>query len=307
MFMWGHAPNSQTRGEEMKKAMEKLDLLVVVDPYPTVSAVMHDRTDGVYLLPACTQFETYGSVTASNRSLQWRDKVIDPLFESLPDHTIMYKLAKKLGFEEQLFKHIEVNGEEPLIEDITREFNRGMWTIGYTGQSPERLKLHQQHWGTFDYTSLKAEGGPADGDFYGMPWPCWGTAEMKHPGTPNLYDTSVPVAEGGLTFRARFGVERDGVSLLADGSYSAGSDIKDGYPEFTARHAEEARLVGRSDGRGTGRCGGQELEDRPVRRHPASRDQARLRAVRQRQGPHDRLDLPGPGTDPSRTPVYEPP
>ncbi len=159
--------------------------------------------------------------------------MIDPLFESLPDHTIMYKLAKKLGFEEQLFKHIEVNGEEPLIEDITREFNRGMWTIGYTGQSPERLKLHQQHWGTFDYTSLKAEGGPADGDFYGMPWPCWGTAEMKHPGTPNLYDTSLPVAEGGLTFRARFGVERDGVSLLADGSYSAGSEIQDGYPEFT--------------------------------------------------------------------------
>ena len=190
MFMWGHAPNSQTRGPEMKKAMEKLDLLVVVDPYPTVSAVMHDRTDGVYLLPASTQFETYGSVTASNRSLQWRDKVIEPLFESLPDHTIMYKLAKKLGFEEQLFKNIKVNGEEPLIEDITREFNRGMWTIGYTGQSPERMKLHQQNWGTFDYTSLKAEGGPADGDFYGMPWPSWGTPEMKHPGTPNLYDTS---------------------------------------------------------------------------------------------------------------------
>ena len=234
MFMWGHAPNSQTRGQEMKKAMEKLDLLVVVDPYPTVSAVMHDRTDGVYLLPACTQFETYGSVTASNRSLQWRDKVIDPLFETLPDHTIMYKLAKKLGFAEELTKHIAVNNDEPLIEDITREFNRGMWTIGYTGQSPERLKLHQQNWGTFDYTSLKAEGGPADGDFYGMPWPSWGTPEMKHPGTPNLYDTSLPVAEGGLTFRARFGVERNGVSLLADGSYSAGSELKDGYPEFTA-------------------------------------------------------------------------
>jgi len=234
MFMWGHAPNSQTRGPEMKTAMEKLDLLVVVDPYPTVSAVMHDRTDGVYLLPACTQFETYGSATASNRSIQWRDKVIEPLFESLPDHTIMHKLAKKLGFDGELFKNIKVNGDEPLIEDITREINRGMWTIGYTGQSPERLKQHQQHWGTFDFTSLKAEGGPADGDFYGMPWPSWGTPEMKHPGTPNLYDPSTSVAEGGLTFRARFGVERNGVNLLADDSYSAGSEIKDGYPEFTA-------------------------------------------------------------------------
>ncbi|NVK31015.1 MAG: formate dehydrogenase subunit alpha [Gammaproteobacteria bacterium] len=234
MFMWGHAPNSQTRGPEMKKAFETLDLLVVVDPYPTVSAVMHDRKDGVYLLPATTQFETYGSVTASNRSLQWRDRVIEPLFESRPDHVIMYQLASRLGFAGEMFKNIAVNDEEPLIEDITREFNRGMWTIGYTGQSPERLKKHQQNWGTFDYTSLKAEGGACDGDFYGMPWPCWGTADMNHPGSPNLYDTSVPVAEGGLPFRARFGVERDGVNLLAEDSFTVGSEITDGYPEFTA-------------------------------------------------------------------------
>ena len=234
MVFWGHAPNSQTRGKQMKEAMEKLDLMVIIDPYPTVSAVMQDRTDGVYLLPAATQFETYGSVTASNRSLQWRDKVIDPLFQSLPDHTIMYKLSDKLGFAEQLFKNIKVNGEEPLIEDITREINNGMWTIGYTGQSPERLKQHQQNWHTFDYTSLEAKGGPANGDYYGMPWPCWGTAAMGHPGTPNLYDTSKPVARGGLSFRARFGVERDGVNLLAEGSYPKGNEIKDGHPEFTA-------------------------------------------------------------------------
>ena len=232
MIFWGHAPNSQTRGKEMKKAMEKLDLLVIVDPYPTASAVMHDRTDGVYLLPAATQFETYGSVTASNRSLQWRDKVIEPLFESLPDHTIMYKLAKKLEIADQLTKNIKVENDEPLVEDILREINRGMWTIGYTGQSPERLKLQQKNWGTFDYTSLLAEGGACDGEYYGLPWPSWGTPEMKHPGTPNLYDGSKSVADGGLTFRARFGVERNGENLLADGFASAKSELKDGYPEF---------------------------------------------------------------------------
>ena len=234
MFMWGHAPNSQTRGPEMKKAMDALDLLVIVDPYPTHSAVLPDRDDGIYLLPACTQFETYGSVTASNRSLQWREKIIDPLFESQPDHVIMYKFAKKLGFEQELFKNIKVNGEEPLIEDILREINRGMWTIGYTGQSPERLKLHLENKHTFNTTTLKAEGGPCDGDYYGLPWPCWGTPEMKHPGTPNLYDTSKTVAEGGLTFRARFGVEHNGNNILAVDSWSQGSEIKDGYPEFTA-------------------------------------------------------------------------
>jgi len=233
MVFWGHAPNSQTRMKEMKTAMEKLDLMVVIDPYPTVSAVLSDRTDGVYLLPATTQFETYGSVTASNRSLQWREKVIEPSFDSLPDHTIIYKFAKKLGFADRMFRNIKVENDEPLIEDVTREFNKGMWTIGYTGQSPERLKAHMANQHVFDRTTLQAVGGELDGDYYGLPWPCWGTAEMGHPGTPNLYDTSKPVAEGGLCFRARFGVEHEGNNLLAEGSYPVGSEIKDGYPEFT--------------------------------------------------------------------------
>ncbi|MEZ9628315.1 formate dehydrogenase [Vibrio breoganii] len=233
MFYWGHAVNSQTRGPEMRTAMKKLDMMVIVDPYPTVAGVMNDRTDGVYLLPATTQFETHGSVTASNRSLQWRDKVVEPLFESKPDHEIMYLLTKKLGFSEQLFKNIAVEGNEPSIEDITREFNKGMWTIGYTGQSPERLKEHQQNWHTFHKTTLAAEGGPANGETYGLPWPCWGTADMKHPGTHILYDTSKPVAEGGGNFRARFGVEFEGENLLAEDSYSKDCELQDGFPEFS--------------------------------------------------------------------------
>ncbi len=233
MVFWGHAVNSQTRLPEMKKAMEKLDLMVVVDPVPTFASIIPDRKDGIYLLPSTTQFETYGSVTASNRSLQWRDRVFKPWFEAKVDHEIMYLFAKKLGFEAEMFKHIKVNGSEPLIEDITREYNRGMWTIGYTGQSPERLKAHMANQHLFDPTTLKAKGGPVDGDYYGLPWPCWGTAELKHPGTPILYDTSKSVAEGGLTFRARFGVAYKGESILADGSYSKDSELKDGYPEFT--------------------------------------------------------------------------
>ncbi|MDH3262860.1 MAG: formate dehydrogenase subunit alpha [Paracoccaceae bacterium] len=237
MVFWGHAPNSQTRLPEMKGAMEKLDLLVVIDPYPTMTAVMQDRTDGVYLLPASTQFETYGSVTASNRSLQWRETVVEPVFESRPDHNIMAMFAEKFGFADRIFRNIQVNqtdrGPEPLIEDLTREFNRGMWTIGYTGQSPERLRLHMENQHTFDNTTLRAVGGPADGDYYGLPWPSWGTPEFNHPGSPNLYDISIPVAEGGMGFRARFGVERNGDNLLAEGVAPVGSEIMDGYPEFT--------------------------------------------------------------------------
>ncbi|MEN3366791.1 MAG: formate dehydrogenase major subunit [Burkholderiales bacterium] len=230
---WGHAPNSQTRLPDMKAAMQKLDLLVVIDPYPTMTAAMHGRTDGVYLLPATTQFETQGSVTASNRSIQWRERVIQPLFECKTDHEIMYLFAHKFGFANELVKNIKVVHNEPVIEDILREINRSCWTIGYTGCSPERLKLHMQNKHTFNPTTLRADTGPCKGDYYGLPWPCWGTPELNHPGTPVLYDLSKPVAEGGLTFRANWGVEHNGESLLAaDGVATKGSEIDTGYPEF---------------------------------------------------------------------------
>lgn len=252
VVFWGHAPNSQTRGLEMKKAMDKLDLLVVVDPYPSATAAMAampgDPKDlnpnrAVYLLPAATQFETSGSCTASNRSLQWREKVIDPLWESRSDHMIMYELGEKLGFGKELVKNYKMQKikgrDEPLPEDILREINKSVWTIGYTGQSPERLKAHMELMGQFDVKTLKAKAGvkakngyDITGDYFGLPWPCYGTPELKHPGSPNLYDTSKHVMDGGGCFRANFGVERNGVNLLAeDGSAPVGSDIATGYPE----------------------------------------------------------------------------
>jgi formate dehydrogenase major subunit len=120
--------------------------------------------------------------------------------------------------------------------------NRGSWSTGYCGQSPERLKLHMANQKDFDMKTQRAADGPCKGDYYGLPWPCWGSPEVKHPGTPLLYNTHLHVMDGGGTFRARFGVEReeklpDGttrkVNLLAEGSYSVGSEIQDGYPEFT--------------------------------------------------------------------------
>ncbi|ARP93150.1 formate dehydrogenase subunit alpha [Bordetella genomosp. 13] len=254
VFYWGHAPNSQTRGLEMKRAMDKLDLLVVVDPYPSATAAMAampgkpedlNPNRAVYLLPAATQFETRGSCTASNRSLQWREQVIEPLWESRTDHMIMYQLAEKLGFGKELVKNYKMEKakggmEEPSIDDILREINACVWTIGYTGQSPERLKAHMRNMHVFDVKTLRAKGGKdaetgydLTGDYFGLPWPCWGNPSLKHPGTANLYDPSLHVMDGGGNFRANFGVERNGVSLLAeDGSHSKGADLTTGYPEF---------------------------------------------------------------------------
>jgi formate dehydrogenase major subunit len=254
LFFWGHAPNSQTRGLDMKRAMDKLDLLVIVDPYPSASAAMAampgakedlNANRAVYLLPAATQFECPGSVTASNRSIQWREKVIEPLFESRNDHMIMYQLAQKLGFDKELVAGLTMvpgkgGMQEPEVESILREINRTTWTIGYTGQSPERLKAHMRNMNVFDVKTLRAKGGidketgySLDGDYFGLPWPCFGTPAMKHPGSPNLYETGKHVMDGGGNFRANFGVEREGQNLLAeDGSASKGADIATGYPEF---------------------------------------------------------------------------
>ncbi|HET7163797.1 MAG TPA: formate dehydrogenase subunit alpha [Pseudolabrys sp.] len=245
MFVQGHASNSITRIPESLKGLKALELLVVADPHPTTwasLAVQAGRKENMYLLPIATQFECKGSRVASNRAMQWGEQIVKPIFESKDDLEVIYLIAKKCGFADQMFKNIKVENNLPVAEDILREMNRGSWSTGYCGQSPERIKSHMANQADFDMLTQRATKGPNKGDYYGLPWPCWGSPEVKHPGTPLLYNTNLAAMEGGGVFRARFGVEReekrpDGstvkVSLLADGSASKDSEIKDGYPEFT--------------------------------------------------------------------------
>ena len=245
MFVQGHASNSITRIPESMKGLTALELLVVADPHPTTwasLAVQAGRKENMYLLPVATQFECKGSRVASNRAMQWGEQIVKPIFESKDDLEVMYLIAKKCGFADQMFKNIKVENNLPVAEDILREINRGSWSTGYCGQSPERIKSHMAHQADFDMLTQRATKGPNKGDYYGLPWPCWGSPEVRHPGTPLLYNTNLSAMDGGGVFRARFGVEReekrpDGstvkVSMLADGSAGKDSEIKDGYPEFT--------------------------------------------------------------------------
>src|SRR3546814_9769656 len=70
MVFCGHAPNSQTRLPDLKKGMDKLDLLVVIDPVPTLSAVLSDRKEGTYLLPAGSTMEYAGRSEEHTSELQ---------------------------------------------------------------------------------------------------------------------------------------------------------------------------------------------------------------------------------------------
>jgi formate dehydrogenase major subunit len=194
MVVFGHGGNTVTRMPEARRAMKELDLLVVADPYPTTFAAFSDRMDNTYLLPIATSLEVNGSRTASNRSLQWGEEIVKPIFEAKSDYEAIYLLARKLGFGDEMFKHIKVENNEPSAEDLLREINRGGWSTGYCGQSPERLKAHMRNQAKFDLVTLRAPKDDAEvgGDYYGLPWPCWGKPEIRHPG-------SAPVSEPSAT------------------------------------------------------------------------------------------------------------
>ncbi len=224
-FYWGIAMESQSQMYRVKEALEKVELLVMVDPFVPSAAVTPDRKDGAYLLPASMQYEVEGSVTATARQIQWRYQVLAPLYDSRPDNEIMVDLCTRLGIGKEFAKNYK-----KYPDDVLKEWSSGLQTIGMTGHTVARLKRQRDNAHTFDVTTLKANGGPCDGEYYGLPWPCWTT---DHPGTPLLYDMHKPVMDGGLPFRARFGAEYKGRDMLsAKGVTMPESTADGGYVEF---------------------------------------------------------------------------
>ncbi len=247
LFVMGNGITSIAQTAKVKEALDNLELIVLADPFVNEAAVLTDKKDGVYILPAATQFETSGSVTATNRSAQWRSKVVEPMYESKTDHDIMFEMAKRLGFYDEFtrgmllkvdpktseLKQVKKTFKWP--EDATNEIARIIKTIGLTGWTAERLKKHQENWHLFDEVSLRGIG-PMKGEYYGLPWPAW---TETHSGSPVLYDIHRPVAEGGMGFRNRFGLEHDGVNLLAgETSAPVDSKVPGGYPEINAKNIE---------------------------------------------------------------------
>ena len=246
MFVQGHASNSITRIPELMKGLQELELLVVADPHPTTwasLAVKAGRKDNMYLLPVCTQFEAHGSRVASNRSMQWGEQIVKPIFELKDDLEVMYLIAKKLGFADQMFKNIKVENNLPVAEDILREMNRGSWSTGYCGQSPERHQsAHGEPGKVRSGHHAGAEGRPGGGRRLLRPaLAVLGLARGQASRARRCSTTTDAASmDGGGTFRARFGVtERSATARRArsacwpKGPISQGSEIKDGYPEFT--------------------------------------------------------------------------
>jgi len=238
LFVMGNGITSTAQTKKVKEALDNLDIAVFCDPFVNEGAIITDKQNDVYILPAATQFETSGSVTATNRSSQWRDKVVEPMFESKTDEDIMFELAKRLGFYDEFTAGMKMNDDKKDFkwpEDATDEIARIIKTIGLTGWTAKRLKAHQENWHMFDEVTLRGYGDMT-GEYYGLPWPCW---TEGHSGSPVLYNINRSVKEGGMGFRNRFGMERDGENLLAGkGSAPKASSNKDGYPEINKDNIE---------------------------------------------------------------------
>ena len=235
----GNGITSTAQQAKVQEGLDGLELLVLMDPFVNDAGVVTNKKDGVYLLPAATQYETSGTVVATNRSGQWRSQVCKPLYESMPDHEVLFELAKRIGFYDELTRTIrDADGKIEWPEAATREIANIVKSIGLTGWTPERLKRHQENWDKFDEKTLMGkEGTDVAGEYYGLPWPCW---TEKHPGSPKLYDITTPVTQGGMGFRNRFGLEHNGVSqLAAEGSAPAQGAVNGGYPEITKKNIEE--------------------------------------------------------------------
>ena len=235
LFVMGNGITSTAQTKKVKEALDNLELAVFCDPFVNEGAILTDKQNDVYILPAATQFETSGSVTATNRSAQWRYEIIKPMYESKADQDIMFELAKRLGFYDEFVAGMGKGKDFSWPEDATNEIARIIKTIGLTGWTADRLKKHTDNWHMFDEVTLSGYG-EMTGEYYGLPWPCWTTS---HSGSPVLNNINKPVKEGGMGFRNNFGLEKDGVDLLAaKGSAPKGSNLKDGYPEITSENIE---------------------------------------------------------------------
>ncbi len=248
LWVQGNGVTSIARQASVQKALDKLELIVVAEPFANEAAILTNKKDGVYILPTATQFENEGTVTATNRTAQWRSRVVAPMYESKTDQDIMFAFAKKFGFYNEFVAgmKLKANKSKGTLEkvkddfiwpdDAVNEVARTIKTIGLTGWTADRLRRHQKNWHMFNEITI-AGMGPMKGEYYGLPWPCWTT---KHSGSPILYDINLSVAQGGMGFRNRFGLEHDGVDLLAGPEATIkDAKIEGGYPELHKDNIEK--------------------------------------------------------------------
>jgi formate dehydrogenase major subunit len=155
MYIMGENPViSDPNSHHVEEALGKLDFLVVQEMFLSETARLAD-----IVLPAASWAEKEGSITGTERRVQWMQKAVEPVDETRTDWQIVCEIARRVGFD---FDYSSA-------EDILHEINRVVPSYG--GITPERIREH----------------------IGGLTWPC---ATPDHPGTPILHSDTFKTADG---------------------------------------------------------------------------------------------------------------
>ena len=122
-FLFGQNPGGGGPNATLHRAgLRNLDWLVVADWFEIESAVFwkddpngpppRDIKTEVFFIPAAGSPEKEGSLTNTQRMLQWHDKAIDPLGDSRSDAWFIYNLGKRLR---ELYADSKDPRDQPLL------------------------------------------------------------------------------------------------------------------------------------------------------------------------------------------------
>jgi formate dehydrogenase major subunit len=123
LFLMGQNPAAGGPNARLhRQAMRRLDWLVSIDLFETESASFWyadpEITDPsaipteVILFPAASIVEKEGSLTNTERMLQWHDKAVDPAGDCRPDTWFSYNLGKRL---KELYRDSKLERDAPLL------------------------------------------------------------------------------------------------------------------------------------------------------------------------------------------------
>lgn len=172
---------------ELRKALKKIDFLVVQDAFLTETAQFAD-----VVFPASTFAEKEGTFTNMGMTVQRLNKVLLPIGDSKPDWQIICELAREMGN----------NYPYASAKDILNEIERIVPM--YTGINYDRLKRKEFYWAssvfdknkqmkyTFRCIPPKVSGIKKN---TGFPFLLYAGASLNHQGTFSRYSkTLVSVA-----------------------------------------------------------------------------------------------------------------
>ncbi len=122
-FLFGQNPAAgSVNAKLMRQGLRNLETLVVADWFQTESALFwkNDPTGPppeeikteVFFIPAATIVEKEGSLTNTQRLIQWHDKAVDPPGDCRSDLWFLYTLGKKLR---ELYKDSPEPKDQPLL------------------------------------------------------------------------------------------------------------------------------------------------------------------------------------------------